>query len=144
MKLKGDVRIDILKLDLPYELERGVLMAMLNAGIRPGFILVKWGKHPNDDVPTVLTAGHLHNCGYHLFGKTDNKFLYYYTDNDLYMSCKWDDMTTQNPIITTIVEKIKYSQARVEGPNVRSTAPPLPSNVQTGVNVEPEGGPSSV
>jgi len=137
MKLKGDVRIDVLKVDLPYELERGVLMSMLNAGIRPGFILVKWSKHPNDDVPTVLTAGHLHNCGYYLFGKTGNKFLYYYTDNDLYMSCKWDDMTAQNPIITTIIEKIKYSKIQAEGPNVRSTA--IPSDTQAAADVQPEG-----
>ena len=128
MKLRGEVRIDILKVDLPYDLERGVIMSMLNAGLRPGFIMVKWSKHPNEDVPTTLTAGHLHNCGYYLFGKIDNKFLYYYTDNDLYMSCKWDDTTSQNPIITTIIEKIKYSKLQAEGPNVRSNATPLPPN----------------
>jgi hypothetical protein len=140
MKLRGEVRIDIMKIDLPYELERGVLMAMMNAGIRPGVILVNWSKHPNDDVPTVLTAGHLHNCGYYLFGKVDNKFLYYYTDNDLYMSCEWDDTSSQNPIIKTIVDKIRYSQLRVEGPNVRSPATSLSTNTKTGTIPGSENG----
>jgi hypothetical protein len=135
MKLRGDVRIDIIKVDLPYELERGVLMSMLNAGLRPGFIMVKWDKKPNDNVPTTLTAGHLQNCGYYLIGKTDNKFLYYYTDNDLYMSCEWEDMTTQNPIITTIIDKIKNSKVTALGPNDRSTVP-LPSDTKAGTATE--------
>lgn len=122
MKLHGEVRIDILKIDLPYELERGVLMAMLNAGFRPGFIMVKWAKRPNNDIPTTLTAGHLQNCGYYLIGKTDNKFLYYYSDNDLYMSCEWEGMSTQNPIITTIVDRVRNSKVKAVGPNVRSAA----------------------
>jgi hypothetical protein len=143
MKLRGDVRIDIFKVDLPYELERGVIMAMLNAGLRPGFIMVKWGKKPNDDVPTTLTAGHLQNCGYYLIGKTDNKFLYYYTDNDLYMSCEWEGMTTQNPIITTIVEKVKTSKVKAVGPNARSAAP-LPADRKTETINEVEGTPQSL
>jgi len=131
MKLNGEVRIDILKVDMPYELERGVLMSMLNAGLRPGFVIVKWSNNPNEDVSTSLTAGHLQNCGYYLIGKEGNKFLYYYTDNDIYMSCKWDDMTVQNPIIATIIETIKYSKLKAEGPNVRSNATPLPTHRET-------------
>ena len=138
MKLHGDVRIDILKIDVPYELERGILMAMIEAGVRPGFIMVKWTKRPNEDVPTILTAGHLHNCGYYLIGKTENKFLYYYTDNDLYMSCEWEDMTTQNPIIKTIVDKIKYSKLQTVGPNVR-TSTPLSTNTEAGAASGSEG-----
>jgi hypothetical protein len=138
MKLRGDVRIDILKVDLPYELERGVLMAMLNAGLRPGFIMVKWAKRPNDDIPTTLTAGHLQNCGYYLIGKTDNKFLYYYSDNDLYMSCEWEGMSTQNPIITTIVNRVRNSKVTAVGPNVRSAAP-LPPITETGGSDTVEG-----
>jgi hypothetical protein len=140
MKLRGEVRIDIMKIDLPYELERGVLMAMMNAGIRPGVILVNWSKHPKEDVPTILTAGHLHNCGYYLFGKLDNKFLYYYTDNDLYMSCEWDDTRSQNPIITTLIEKIRYSKSSLEGPNVRSSATSLPTDTKTGTVLGSENG----
>lgn len=138
MKLRGDVRIDILKVDVPYELERGILMAMLEAGIRPGFIMVKWTKRPNEDVPTTLTAGHLQSCGYYLIGKTGNKFLYYYTDNDLYMSCEWEDMTTQNPIIKTIVDRIKYSKLEAVGPNVR-TSTPLSPNTEAGAASGSEG-----
>jgi len=143
MKLNGDVRIDILKVDVPYELERGILMAMLQAGIRPGFIMVKWGKRPNDDVPTTLTAGHLQSCGYYLIGKTENKFLYYFTDNDLYMSCEWEDMTVQNPIIKTIIDRIKYSKLEAVGPNVRNSTT-LSPNREAGAASGSEGAAQSL
>jgi hypothetical protein len=137
MKL-ADTRIDLIKVDLPAELERGVLMSMLDAGIRPSFVMVKWNKHPNTDVPTSLTAGHLQNCGYQLLGKYNNNFLYYYTDNDVYMMCNWDVTDVQNPIIKTIVDKIKYSKERIEGPNVRNTPPSLAPVRETNTILESE------
>jgi len=134
----NDTRIDFIKVDLPSELERGVLMSMVDAGIRPSFIMVKWTKNPNTDVSTSLTAGHLQNCGYHLIGKYQNNFVYYYTDNDLYMACDWDRTDVENPIIKTIVDRIKYSKENIEGPNVRNTPPSLPPIGETNTILEPE------
>jgi hypothetical protein len=138
MKLNGDVRIDFIKVDLPAELERGVLLSMLDSGIRPSFVMVKWNKYPNTDTATSIAAGHLQNCGYHLLGKYDNKFIYYYTDNDLYMTCNWDGTDFPNPIVKAIVNKIKYSNTRLEGPNVRNIQPPLPAIGETNTIIESE------
>jgi len=138
MKLNGDVRIDIMKVDLPAELERGVLMSMLNSGIRPSFIMVKWNKLPNSDVATSITAGQLHNCGYQLLGKLNNKFIYYYNDNDVYMLCNFEDSSTPNPLIATIVSKIKYSKQNLEGPNVRCAPPSLAPIGETNTIIESE------
>jgi hypothetical protein len=51
------------------------------------------------------------------------------------MSCEWEDMTTQNPIITTIIDKIKNSKVTAVGPNARSTVP-LPSDTKAGTATE--------
>jgi hypothetical protein len=138
MKRNEDIRIDFIKIDLPAELERGVLLSMLDSGIRPSFIMVKWNNHPNTDIATSITAGHLQNCGYHLLGKYDNKFIYYYTDNDIYMLCNWDGTDVPNPIVKTIINKIKYSNARVEGSNVRNIPPPLAPIGETNTIIESE------
>lgn len=138
MKLDGDVRIDLIKIDLQYGIERGVLMSMIDSGIRPSFIMVKWEKNPNTDMPTTLVAGHLQNCGYILLGKSDNKFLYYYTDNDVYGLSNYEDTTVPNPLITTIVNTIKYSKQNLEGPNVRREAPSLTSIGETNTIIESE------
>lgn len=130
MKLNGDVRIDILKIDMPNDLERGALSSIIDAGFRPGLILIKWNKMPDTDIPTSILAGHLHNCGYHLVMTLSNKFLYYYTGNDAYMTCSWEDTTNQNPIITEIINKIKYSKTRLEGINGGGT-PAVSTNSQT-------------
>lgn len=126
MNLKdGDVRLDILKLDVPEELERPILMAALEAGFRPGIILVRWAKMPNTDIPTTLAAGHLQNCGYSLVRTYDNKFAYYFTDRDVYMSCSWEDSSVPNPLVKDIVDSVQKSLKRPEGGNghVRFTSP---------------------
>jgi hypothetical protein len=135
MKINGDVRIDILKIDMPHDLERGALSSIIDAGFRPGLILIKWNKMPDTDIPTSILAGHLHNCGYHLVMTESNKFVYYYTDNDLYMTCSWENTLYQNPIITEIINKIKYSKTPIEGPNARGPAP-VSTNSQTNTIVE--------
>jgi hypothetical protein len=138
MKLDGDVRIDIIKIDLQDGMERGVIMSMIDSGIRPSFILVKWNKQPNTDMPTTLVAGHLHNCGYVLLGKSNNKFVYYYTDNDVYGLCNYEDTTVPNPLITTIINTIKYSKQNLEGPNVRRETPSLAPIRETNTIIESE------
>lgn len=124
MKLANDdVRLDILKVDLPDGLERGLLMSMLDAGFRPGCILVNWEAAPDTHIPTSMAAGHLQNAGYALVGKVGKKFVYYFVDQDMYMTCSWESTETPNPMIQEIVRLVKKSQAPSEGPNSHARRP---------------------
>ena len=111
MKLKDNItRIDILKVDTLASapgLELSVLPAIMSAGYRPSLILVRWSKMPDVELSATLAAGHLQNCGYSLIGKHDNKFLYYFTDSDLYQICSWEGIVENNPIVTEIVNASK-------------------------------------
>jgi hypothetical protein len=107
MKLKdAQPRLDILKIDADSSapgLEKAILGAVLSAGYRPSMILVKWNKMPDVDLSTTLAAGHLQNSGYSLLGKKDNKFLYYFSDSDLYQICSWEGVVANNPIVTEVL-----------------------------------------
>jgi hypothetical protein len=107
MKLKeAGSRLDILKVDTTTScpgLERSVVGAVLSAGFRPSILLVRWSQMPDVDLSTTIAAGHLQNCGYSLVGKLDNKFLYYFTDEDMYQICSWEKLSINNPITTEIV-----------------------------------------
>lgn len=117
MKLaNGEVRLDILKIDtgLTEGLERAILYAMLEAGFRPAILLVKWSKMPDTDVPTTMCAGHLQNCGYSLVKKIDNKFAYFFVDQDIYMMSSWEDTSVPNPLVKEIVESVQKSLTKAE------------------------------
>jgi hypothetical protein len=122
MKLKDNAnRIDILKIDTEASapgLEKALLGAILSAGYRPAIVLVRWNKMPDVDLSTTLAAGHLQNSGYSLVGKVDNKFAYYFTDEDLYQICSWEGITPNNPVMTEIIEAAKtprfHSSAKTE------------------------------
>lgn len=112
-KLEKDVRVDILKLDMGNGMERPVLAAMLNAGFRPGCIMVNWEHSPDTHTPTTLAAGHLQNCGYKLIDKLDNKYFYFFIDQDMYMTCSWEDTRAPNPMVHEILtnyESLKRKQ----------------------------------
>jgi hypothetical protein len=123
IKIKDSVtRLDILKIDTRLSapgLEKGILAAILDAGIRPSLILVNWSDRPDVVLSATLAAGHLQNSGYRLIGKEGHKFLYYFTDHDMYQLCSWEDTTKQNPLIHEIFTCAKSSQkpeADVSGP----------------------------
>lgn len=126
----AETRLDILKVDVGAGLERGLLMAMLEHGLRPAVIMVRWTVAPDEDVPTSITAGHLQNSGYSLIHRINNKFLYFFTDQDLYMTCSWEDMTTANPLVKQLVLSLQTSAAPVEGASdngnvtTKTTLPP--------------------
>lgn len=113
MKLKDNItRIDVLKVDTATSapgLEIPFLQMILTAGYRPGLLLVKWTEMPDVDLQTTITAGFLQNMGYRLLDKVDNKFLYYYTDNDLYQVCSWEDNTCENPLVREIISSVRLS-----------------------------------
>jgi hypothetical protein len=116
MKLKeGSVRIDILKIDTrSYApgLEKAILGAILNAGFRPAVVLVHWSAKPDVDLSTTIAAGHLQNTGYRLISKLDNKFLYYFTDNDMYQICSWEDRSCMNPMCNAIASSLKQNVSK--------------------------------
>ena len=118
MKLKDNVtRIDILKIDTSSSapgLERAILGAVLNAGYRPSVILVRWTDMPDTELSATIAAGHLQNSGYALLGKEENKFLYYFSDEDLYQICSWEGIATSNPITTEIVNATNNAVKPVE------------------------------
>lgn len=125
--LCDDARIDVLKLDMPDGLERPFLFAMLDAGFRPGCIMVRWSKAPDTDNPTTLAAGHLQMCGYTLLKIVDTKCVYYFTDDDYYMSCSWEDTACKNPLIKEIVTSTKKSMASL-GNNSNHVTRNIPSS----------------
>jgi len=108
MKLKdGAKRLDILKIDtssVASGLEIPILNAVISAGYRPSVILVKWSKMPDTDLPTTLSAGHLQCSGYSLLDTRDNKFLYFFNDDNIYEICSWEAKTHINPIVHEIVK----------------------------------------
>ena len=110
MKLKENTgRIDILKLDTVASapgLEKDIIYALLSAGFRPAVILVKWSEMPDVDLSTTTVAGHLQNTGYALFSKINNKFLYYYTDQDMYQTCSWEDTESVNPMVKELTDNM--------------------------------------
>lgn len=113
MKVKDNVvRIDVLKVDTVAAapgLERGIIGAVLNAGFRPAVVLVHWSESPNVGLATTVAAGNLQNCGYRLISKVDNKFLYYFTDDDMYQLCSWEETSCQNPLMNEIISATRDS-----------------------------------
>lgn len=126
-------RIDILKVDVPAELERGVIMSILEHNLRPAVLMVKWSHMPDEHIPTSITAGHLQNCGYMLLKTTDNKFLYFFVDQDVYMSCSWEETDVANPLLKHLISMVQKSKTKPEG---------VPSHVSAANQTEtvPSGG----
>lgn len=113
-----ETRLDILKVDcsrVAKGLERGILTAMLEHNLRPAILLVRWSVMPDTDTATSITAGHLQNSGYTLAATLDDKFLYFYTDQDMYMTCSWEDTSTVNPLVKQIAESVQSSLTKLEG-----------------------------
>jgi len=126
MKLKENaVRIDILKIDTVASapgLEKDILYALLNAGFRPAIILVKWSAMPDVDLSVTTAAGHLQNTGYALLSKLDNKFLYYFTDQDMYQTCSWEDTESMNPMMKEFMDNI-LSKFKRRSPEEQKPSP---------------------
>ena len=108
-------RIDILKVDVPAEAERGIIMSLLEHNLRPAIVLVNWSHRPDEHVQTTITAGHLQNSGYMLVSTVGNKFCYFFVDQDVYMSCSWEDTKVANPLVKQIVDMVQKSKSKPEG-----------------------------
>ena len=107
MKIKDNIsRIDILKVDTHLAapgFERGIIASVLNAGFRPSIMVIYWTHMPDVDLATTVAAGHLQNAGYRLMDKLDRKFVYYFTDDDMYQICSWEVTSCQNPLLNELV-----------------------------------------
>jgi hypothetical protein len=122
-------RIDCLKIDAVAEwpgLERSVLPAVLDAGYRPGIVLVNWSAAPDVDLRTTIAAGHLQNAGYRLLAKEGTKFLYYFSDNDLYQICSWEDTTSLNPLLSELARQLRPGVAGAPAPAPAPAEVPAP------------------
>ena len=108
MKLKDSAkRIDLLKIDTTQSapgLEIPVLHNILSEGYRPSVLLVKWSVMPDVSIKTTIAAGHLQCCGYSLLSVIDDKFLYYFNDENLYEICSWEKRSPMNPIAAEIIK----------------------------------------
>jgi hypothetical protein len=49
--------------------------------------------------------------GYRLFAKEGTKFLYYFSDSNLYEICSWEDTSVGNPLVGEIV-RLMATQSR--------------------------------
>ncbi len=121
LKLKDNAqRIDILKLDTVSTapgLEKGVLGAVLSSGYRPALVMVRWSERPDFSLSACTAAGHLQSCGYRLLAKEGDKFLYYFTDDDMYQICSWENVEVRNPMVQELVATAKatFSSPPEEG-----------------------------
>jgi hypothetical protein len=121
-----EARIDILKLDMKNGDEKAFLYATLDAGFRPGCIIVTWTDAPDASDSTAIAAGHLQMCGYTLLDMIGKKALYHYNGDDMYLTCSWEDRTCKNPLVKEIITFTKKSLATAEASpnNVTRNIPP--------------------
>lgn len=116
MKLKdGAKRIDVVKIDTTHfaaGMEIPILNSIISAGYRPSVILVKWSVMPDLDLSITTAAGHLQCSGYSLLNVFEDKFLYYYNDDNLYEICSWEQPTSMNPIAQEIIKAVTSSIKR--------------------------------
>jgi hypothetical protein len=121
MKLKKEdsPRLDILKIDtvgavakaaVPHTLGGQIALSILESGFRPSLLLIHWPASPDVDIPTSIHAGSIQTMGYRLIAKKDRKFLYYYTDVDMFQCCSWEDDTCNNPMIKEVLQAAQQQQ----------------------------------
>jgi hypothetical protein len=98
-------QVDLIKIDYP-KFECDVLHAVLNAGYRPGLLWVNWTENPDENVKTMLAAGHLQNSGYTLMFVDGNYFVYKFNDQCMYEMCSWATPSHTNPMVETILKSM--------------------------------------
>jgi hypothetical protein len=123
-------RVDMLKIEGSQEEERAILYSLTDSGFRPGVVLVRYTYDPDENVPSMLVAGHLQMIGYRLVECKGPWFLYLFEDNCFYDSCSWRTTTCQNPLSKYIagmgfVEGLKYVEDRTAA-SVTSTVNTTP------------------
>ena len=101
-------RVDLVKIDYPtFECE--LLYAIMQAGYRPGLLWVTWTENPDENVKSMLAAGHLQSIGYSLEMVDGNTFVYKFNDQCLYEMCSWAIPGTANPMVTSILQSVMHT-----------------------------------
>jgi hypothetical protein len=111
-------RVDLCKIDYN-EFNTSIVYSLLNAGYRPGLILINWANHPDQYSDSMLCAGHLQNSGYALISTEGNWFLYMFNDQNLYETCSWARSDVTNPLmeeirVTTVTNLLNQTSNTVE------------------------------
>jgi hypothetical protein len=86
--------------------ERQLLYKILDNGLRPSLILVKWSNDLDDHVPTASCAGHMMNCGYSLIALNNSYALYFFNDQVLYDICSMKNVNLKNPIMESLLQSV--------------------------------------
>lgn len=99
---------DIIKVDFP-GMERQILSGIIDAGMRPSLIMVRWSEAPNSTPQARAAAATLQNHGYTLLSVVDDKYLYHYNDKPFYNLVEWDKPSMKNPMVEMIIGFTKKS-----------------------------------
>jgi len=97
-------RIDLVNLQINSVYERYFLYAMIDAGYRPGLVLVTYNLKPDFDLSTTQVAAHLQNVGYNLLTKEENKFLYVFNNDNIYEITSYENTTVKNPLVNELLK----------------------------------------
>ena len=97
---------DIVKIDSPGT-ERFVLNNLMEYGLRPALIFVRWEHNPDEDLRLHAAAATLVNHGYSLVGRVGEKYLYHYNDKAFYNLSKYSVPSEKNPMVETTVAYTK-------------------------------------
>ena len=115
---EDDTRIDILKVDMSGGAGRLALYEILDAGLRPAVVMIRWEQEPNSHAGVRLAAGNLQNCGYVLIKKEGPKYLYYFADNDMYATCSWELEGVVNPMVDAVVQEVLSEVNKASSPKL--------------------------
>jgi hypothetical protein len=115
---EDDTRIDILKVDMSGGAGRLALYEILDAGLRPAVVIIRWAEEPDSHPGVRVAAGNLQNCGYVLVKKEGPKYLYFFVDNDMYATCSWELEGAVNPMVDAVVQQVLSEVNKTLSPKV--------------------------
>ena len=99
---------DIVKVDFP-GLERFVLNNLMEYGMRPSLVLVRWENSPDKEQTIRAAAATLVNHGYSFIGRVDDKYLYHYNDKPFYNLSSYSVPSQKNPMIESAMSFAKLA-----------------------------------
>jgi len=114
-------RVHVLKVEVAGGQERQLLYKLLDSGLRPSLLLVKWSHDLDDHISTAHCAGHIRNIGYSFVAlssasdpaKADalegDYALYMFTEQVLYDICSMKDLGLTNPIMDSLLGSVRTS-----------------------------------
>jgi len=125
--LSVEPTIHCLKVEVSGGQERHFLYKLLDTGIRPSLLLVKWSNDLDAHTLTAQCAGHILNTGYSLLNLNDSYALYMFTDQPLYDICSVKTVGFKNPFLEAILQSIPVSKVQ---PSTAQPTTAQPSTAQ--------------